>query len=193
MENHNLLKDTHMLAVGPQYLKTLPGQEEYLDFLLALLKNCIDCLENRDKLAVTVWWFRFQRLLVVLDKQKRFKMSASFKKKMRSAMKSVLKESGNNAVFYAEFALVECELGNVDAAVNVLVTAMSVIAGGKSVVTLGDYEERGSICLLYRTLVELQLGRGDDDGKQSALKYLVALASGKDATPDVLTQGKYLI
>lgn len=110
-------------------------------------------------------------------------------------MKNVLKESGNNAVFYAEFALVECELGNFDAAVNVLVTAISVIAGGKSVVALGDYEERGRICLLYRTLVELQLGRGEGDGKQGALKYLVALASGKDVTqaPDVLTQGKYLI
>lgn len=193
MENSNLLKDTHMLAVGPQYLKTLPGQEEYLVFLLTLIKNCIDCLEGKDKLALTIWWFRFQRLLIVLDKQKRYKMEAAFKKKMRSTMKSILKDCGNNSTFYAEFALVEYELGNLDATRNILATAISMISGGKSVTSLVDYEERGKICCLYRTLIEVQLSQ--TDGKQNALKYLVALTSGKDVTKplDVLTQGKCLI
>ena len=69
LDNEYLADYSQTLAVGPQYLKPFPAQEEYLEFVLKVMKNCGECLNGNDKLAVYVWWLRFQRMLITLDKQ----------------------------------------------------------------------------------------------------------------------------
>lgn len=195
LRNKNLLRDTQRLAVEPQYLKTFPGQEEYLEFLLTTIKNCIDCLNGKEKIAVSVWWFRFQRLLIVLDKEERFKMSSFLKKKLKNSMKQLLKseENRNNVIFYQEYALIEHELGNFESAVNVIITAIQMHADGKCVLNITNEEERSVICSLYRILVELHLNAPSDieANRQKALKYLVNLTLGRHIknTNEFLTQG----
>ncbi|CAH0553769.1 unnamed protein product [Brassicogethes aeneus] len=118
----------HKLAVGPQYLKNLPGQDEYLDFILTTIKNCSDCLTGDDKIAVTVWWFRFQRILIVLNNVGGFNMSSNLKKKIKNNIKNLLKleENRNNQMYYSEYALIEHELGNTEKAVSVLKSTLAV-------------------------------------------------------------------
>ncbi|KAK5650391.1 hypothetical protein RI129_001420 [Pyrocoelia pectoralis] len=183
LTNKNFLVDTQRLAVGPQYLKTFPGQEEYLDFLLATMKNCTDCLQGKEKIAVTVWWFRFQRLLIVLDKEGRLKMSSGFKKKLKSSMKQLLKseQHRNNIIYYQEFALFEYQSGNTESAINILITTLSTITSNKSALT---ETQRCEICFLFRTLVELHLDSGSSEGKEKTLKCLIALSSDKSVKSD---------
>lgn len=190
LANKNFLIDTQRLAVGPQYLKTFPGQEEYLEFLLSTIRNCIDCLNGKEKTAVTVWWFRFQRLLIVLDKENRLKISSAFKKKLKGSMKQLLKmeENRNNVIFYREFGLCEFEMGNFESAVMVLTTALTIISKGKSFESISDIE-RAEICFLHRTLVELYLNQCPERNEQKSLKYLIALCLNKPVTDtDVITQ-----
>ncbi|XP_031332712.1 protein NRDE2 homolog [Photinus pyralis] len=195
LTNKNFLADTQRLAVGPQYLKTFPGQEEYLEFLLTTIMNCTDCLQGKEKIAVTVWWFRFQRLLIVLDKESRLKISSGFKKKLKSSMKQLLKseEHRNNIIYYQEFALFEYQSGNVESAVKILTTTLSTIATNNPPLT---EMQRCEICFLFRTLTELYLDTASGDGKKNALKCLVALASDKpvnshfELTQDLLDETK---
>ncbi|KAF5295114.1 hypothetical protein FQA39_LY13265 [Lamprigera yunnana] len=175
LTNKNFLKDTQRLAVGPQYLKTFPGQEEYLEFLLSTIKNCIDCLHDKEKIAVTIWWFRFQRLLIVLDKENRLKLSLILKKKLKSSMKQLLKmeENRNTAIFYQEFALYEFQAGNFEGATTVLTTALSLVSRTKTVQSMEE------TCSLYRTLVELHLNQVKPENTQKSLNYLIALCLNK--------------
>lgn len=181
LTNKHLLKD-NKLAVGPQYLKIIPGQEEYLQFVLATVKNCIDCLSGDDKKAVIVWWFRFQRLLVMLDKQERFKMSASLKKKIKANFKNLLKEPShrNEIICYVEYALLEYEMSGVDSAVSILITA-ATLTNNKCVWDVKNDQEKAELCLLHRTIVELHL----QNNKQKALKHLVQFVVGSSVTDDL--------
>lgn len=175
LSNKYLLKD-NKLAFGPQYLKVIPGQEEYLQFVLATMKNCIDCLNGSDKKAMIVWWFRFQRLLVMLDKQQRFKMTAALKKKIRNNFKNLLKEPShrNELICYVEYALFEYELSGVDTAVNILTTAAS-LTNNKSVWDVKDDQEKAELCLLHRTIIELYL---QENNKQKAQTHLIQFVVG---------------
>lgn len=175
LTNKYLLKDCK-LAVGPQYLKVIPGQEEYLEFILITMKNCIDCLSGFDKKAVIVWWFRFQRLLVALDKQERFKLTATLKKKIKNNFKNLLKEPShrNDLICFVEYALLEFEFGNFETSITILTTAAS-FANNRAVWDVKDEQERAELCLLHRTIVELYLQK---DNKQKALKHLVQFIVG---------------
>lgn len=112
----------HKLAVGPQYLKSMPGQDEYLKFVLNLMKSCSECLSENDKLAVTIWWFRFQRLLILLDNIKYIKLSDKTRKQIKKDCKDMLKlaENRQNVLYYLEYALLENELGNIETCVNII-------------------------------------------------------------------------
>lgn len=175
--NENLLKDTNRLAVGPQYLKALPGQEEYLHFVLSVIENCAECLKNQDQISVYMWWFRFQRLLIILDNQGRFKMPSYLKKKIKSDIKTLLKkaEHRNNEIFYVEYALIEKEFGNTEQCITILETALSMNKNA-SIETKSWDQEQVKQCYLYKTLVEAVLASNLPDAKETAQKYLVKLA-----------------
>lgn len=193
LDNKYLLCD-NKLAVGPQYLKVLPGQEEYLEFALITMKNCIDCLNGTDQAAVIVWWFRFQRLLLILEKLQRCKMSQNFRKRIKNNMKNLLKQEAyrNDLVCYVEYALTEYELGSPDSALKVLLTAAS-ITSDKSISDFKDNKEKAAFCLLHRTIVEFYVNPKSkcENGNQKALKHLVMFVVGKSVTgaTDFLTQG----
>lgn len=154
----------HRLANGPQYLKVLPGQEDYLEFILSTMKNCFECLQGVDKIAVTVWWIRFQRLLVILNNINLFKMTSNLRKKIKGNLKSLLKEEENrtNKVYFCEYALLEGDLESKAKSISVLES----IRGGKVEFNL-DNPPTDEIFIL-RNLVELSMR----DDKQKALSVL---------------------
>ncbi|KAJ8921529.1 hypothetical protein NQ315_003147 [Exocentrus adspersus] len=193
--NKSLLND-NKLTVGPQYLKVLPGQEEYLRFILMLMQNSAECLTGDDKVAVTLWWFRFQRLLLILEKLQRFKIGEQFKKQMRRNMKLLMKQEGNrqNEMFYAEYALVEYEFGNTEVCLNILKTTISTNSSNNTPISVKNWgKPQITRCYLYRTLVQLTLTSDTEveAAKNSALKYLCELVQQKqvrDVTKDILQE-----
>ena len=66
----DILQQSIKLSVGPQYLRTHPGQEEYLNFVLKTVKQCGMCFANniKQQIALNVYWLRFERLLVILER-----------------------------------------------------------------------------------------------------------------------------
>lgn len=182
LHNEYILKDAQKLAVGPQYIKTHPGQEEYLEFLTNLMKNCADSLLGEsERNAVYIWWLRFERLLIVLNKQNKFnfKMPAGRQKRVKSCIKEFLKKGENrsNVLFYREYALIEYELGNFDTACNILLTAMSMQSTNCTIVEILDQKERSEMCSLYRTLIELFL---TEKNEEKAIEHLVTLITGSN-------------
>lgn len=66
--SYNFLRPITQLSRGPQYLRKLHGQEEFLDLISFTFKECLRCLENRQKTALGVWWLRFVRWINLLHK-----------------------------------------------------------------------------------------------------------------------------
>ncbi|CAG9772949.1 unnamed protein product [Ceutorhynchus assimilis] len=187
--NKNLLKDTDRLAVGPQYLKVLPGQEEYLNFVLSVMEGCAECLEGKDQIAVRIWWFRFLRLLIILDIQKRFKLPSNFKKQIKSSIKDLLKREQfrNNEMFYMEYALIEKALGNCEKSINILKTALNMNQN-KSIVTENSSESQTNQCNLYKNLIEVLMdSTNSTKTKENVLNELLKLVLQRKF--DSLTNG----
>ncbi|RZB41006.1 NRDE2 -like [Asbolus verrucosus] len=185
LNNPNLIIDSR-LSVGPQYLKVLPGQQEYLDFVLTTMKSCGDCLTGDDKTAATVWWLRFQKLLIILEKLGRFKMPQGFNKKIKSNVKNFLKQEENrsNVIFYCEYALIEYEQGNIETCLNIIQTALSFSSNRVILASSIDHEQTAR-CYLYRILVEVYLNAKNEE---LALKHLVGYVLEKNSPVDKLTE-----
>lgn len=160
--NH-LLTDVIMFTVGPQYLRSHPGQEEFLQFVMNIMKQCAENLTGNDQTGIYIWWFMFQRLLIIFNRKEIIKLGSKVKQ-IRSEMKNLLKksENRNNLIFYREYALLEFELGNTESAFNILTTAIKTQPDAKT-----------EICSLYRTLVELEIR-----SNKSPLANLIRLANG---------------
>lgn len=171
------LDDMFKFSVGPQYLKTHPGQEEYLDFLVTFMRRCGECMENSERSSIFIWWLRFEKLLIVLDRDKKFKLPSGRLKKVKSSIKEFLKqtENRNNVLFYREYALIEYELGNVESSYKILLTAVSMLTENK-ILSLLNEDIRTNLCSLYKTLVELHL-RTPNSNKNDAIKYLISMVS----------------
>ncbi|XP_018323794.1 protein NRDE2 homolog [Agrilus planipennis] len=184
-KNKYLLKDTQKLAIGPQYSRTLPGQEEYLEFVLNVMRNCMDCLKEYEKVAMALWWFRLQRLLIILDKEGRFKMTHGFRKRIKNAIKNFIKKevNRNNLLFYQEYALFESEWGTNDDAIGILLTALSSKNNDHLLDSIQDTEEQRHVCRLYRTIIELTLSneKEPEHVNKVVLDYLVHMCLGKSA------------
>lgn len=191
LHNKYILKGIQKLAVGPQYIKTHPGQEEYLTFLTNLMRNCADSLQTEsERNAIYIWWLRFERLLIVLNKQNRFKMPAGRQKKVKSSIKEFLKkeENRNNVLFYKEYALIEYELGNFVIAYHILTNAMSMQSNSDTIVAIADHKEKSEMCALYRTLIELYLY---EKNNIKAVEYLVTLIDGSNTSNHTDCSEKY--
>lgn len=59
--SNGVIDSISKLSVGPQYLRTLPGQDTYLEFALKTMQFCFEHLNGNDKIAGVIWWFRFCR------------------------------------------------------------------------------------------------------------------------------------
>lgn len=176
--NQYLLKYTQRLAVGPQYLKNLPCKEEYLQFVLEVTKCCADSLNGNGKIAMTVWWFRFMRLLVKLGKTEEYTTSNSFKKTLKTNVKILLgkEENRTNVMFFVEYALLEYEQGHVENARNVLFKVIALNFHNKSIADVKEEEEKAKMSLVYRTLIEITVNNSKDE----CIKFLICFALGKD-------------
>lgn len=194
-ETSALLMDSSQLASGPQYLIARPGQDEYIDFLSQVFCACVDCLPPFQKTYLLVWWLRFYRWLMQLDRLGHCKLPRGRKKKMRTTAKDILRHDSNrsNFLLFREFALIELENGSLEGAMKVLQGTILALPSSKPVPIA---EDRAAICTLYRTLVEVHLSQtqslntGDAgssrscdtdlraDDRRKALCLLVSLGRG---------------
>lgn len=172
----SLMKDILSLTGGPQYLHNHLGQESYLLAVCKIFSLLSEVLPKHDSTAILIWWLRFERLLIGLQKNNLCYVPTR-RKKPRSIVKDFLKLecNRNNLIFYREYALIELELGNTEAAVKVLKNALSAFSG-TLVIGVSDYDDKSALCSLYRTLCEIMLITGN---KQEAFNALITLATGK--------------
>lgn len=56
------------LTSGPQYLTFHPAQESYLDFIRDIFFTIAENLPPLQRTSIYVWWLRFERLLIFLQK-----------------------------------------------------------------------------------------------------------------------------
>lgn len=56
------------LTSGPQYLMFHPAQESYLDFVREIFSTIAENLSSLQRTSIYVWWLRFERLLIFLQK-----------------------------------------------------------------------------------------------------------------------------
>ncbi|XP_069697823.1 nuclear exosome regulator NRDE2 isoform X2 [Periplaneta americana] len=190
LECVGLFADVTQLVIGPQYLDNRLGQEQYLEFVVRVFQLCADCLPEPSRTAFCVWWLRFERLLLVLNRLGICKLPQNRKKKLKSTVKDFLKQdrNRNNLLFYREYALIECELGHHEGARKILTTAITAQPGSLPVVSVLNDQEKAGLGSLYRTLCELYLSNAKSSPenastyKQKAVSVLIALALGKSLT-----------
>lgn len=183
----NFLSD-YQLSVGPQYLKVFPGQEEYLVFILTVMQKCIDCLQGDDKTALIIWWFRFQRLLIILNDK--IKLPTKVMKTMKSNMKNLLKKTENrsNILFYIEYSLIEKNLTSPESCMKILETALSFVKEIKFDTNNITYEQ-DHVCNLIRTIIEETISSNKNE---KAVKYLINFVQGKSIQTPCVTNEELL-
>ncbi|XP_068970972.1 nuclear exosome regulator NRDE2 [Bombus flavifrons] len=144
------------LTSGPQYLTFHPAQESYLDFIRDIFFTIAENLPPLQRTSIYVWWLRFERLLIFLQKDDLLKHDNK-RKKLKTILKEFLKkdENRNNLHFYREYALIEKEIGKFDNCVNVLQTAIQSQSACPS--EIHNPEEKSALLSLYRTFIETLL------------------------------------
>lgn len=116
---------------GPSYITTHIGHENYTKYLNELLLTCASCyaadipaaLPMRDALIVLL--VRLERIAILFDVYMH-KWTDEKDKKYRSKMKGIIRHENNRncASFYVEYAKIECDLGRVESAENVLLATL---------------------------------------------------------------------
>ncbi|XP_056637114.1 nuclear exosome regulator NRDE2 isoform X1 [Diorhabda sublineata] len=167
------------LAVGPQYLNKIPGHEEYLMFVITIMERTVKCLTGDDKISCTIWFFKFQRLLVILDKLKLFTMTDTLKKCFKKNFKDFLKleENRQNEIYYLEYALLELEFGNVEGCIKIIRASLNF---NVELCTTNISSRQKNWCCLYRHLVEIYVRRGKKD--EEVIKLLCEMSLQEDTT-----------
>lgn len=144
------------LTSGPQYLMFHPAQESYLDFIREIFFTIAENLPSLQRTSIYVWWLRFERLLIFLQKDDILKYDNK-RKKLKTTLKEFLKkdENRNNLHFYREYALIEKEMGKFDNCVNILEMAIKSQDTCPSLICIP--EEKSALLSLYRTFIETLL------------------------------------
>lgn len=180
------------LTSGPQYLKFHPAQEPYLDFIRETFHTIADSLPSLERTSIYVWWLRFERLLVFLNKDESLKYDNKGKK-VKSMLKEFLKKdiNRNNLHFYKEYALMEKEMGRFENCVNILETAIHSNSTYPSMIS--NYEEKAALFNLYRTLLETLLNTETykESHKEKVLETFKWMVPGSTDTPLLFVE-KYL-
>ncbi|XP_057323070.1 nuclear exosome regulator NRDE2 [Microplitis mediator] len=147
------------LTSGPQYLRYHPARDAYLDFIRDAFRMIAESFgpdEDLSRTSIYIWWLRFERMLLSMQKNDPVKTDKSVKK-LKVILKDFLKrdENRNNLHYYREYALVEREMGRVSNCVNILETAIQT--KGNNPEACGNQHERAALMSLYRTLLEVLL------------------------------------
>ncbi|CAD6201312.1 GSCOCG00000114001-RA-CDS [Cotesia congregata] len=145
------------LTSGPQYLRYHPARDAYLDFVRDVFRMIAESFgSDHQRTSFYVWWLRFERMLLWMQKNDAVKSDKSVKK-LKGILKDFLKqdENRNNLHFYREYALIEREMGRVSNSVNILETAIQT--KGNNPESCTNQYERAALMSLYRTLLEVLL------------------------------------
>lgn len=170
----------HFFTNGPQYIKLLPGQEEYLTFLLNLMKTSANYLTNNDQTACIIWFIRFLHLLLILNKQGKFKITLNLTKMIKQQIKDLLKieQYRNNELFYCEYALIELDLNNdEDTTTNslgILMKTIKMCKKNNGTIQTSNFNQSQIVKThLYRTLIEILINSNDySKAKQVFCEFL---------------------
>ncbi|CAL7937139.1 unnamed protein product [Xylocopa violacea] len=144
------------LTSGPQYLMFHPAQESYLDFIRDIFFTVAENLSSLQRTSIYVWWLRFERLLIFLQRDDSIKYDNK-RKKLRTTLKEFLKkeENRNNLHFYREYALIEKEMGKFENCINILQTAIQSQGACPSAIPNSD--EKSALLSVYRACIETLL------------------------------------
>lgn len=169
------------LTSGPQYLMFHPAQEPYLDFIREIFRTIAESLSPLQRTSIYIWWLRFERLLIFLQKDDHMKHDNK-RKKLRTTLKEFLKkeENRNNLHFYREYALIEQEMGKFDNCVNILETAIQ--SQGTCPSAISNLDERAALFSVYRTLFETLLNSETykEEHRLRILQVFQQMTPGKD-------------
>lgn len=167
------------LTSGPQYLRYHPAQEFYIDFIRDGFFHIAESLPDDDKISIYIWWLRFERMLVYIQKDSNPKCDKGFKK-LKGILKDFFKreENRNNLYFYREYALIERELGKVDNCLNILKTAIEM--KGTCPRDLTSLDDKKAVMSLYKSLVEtlLDARTWNESTKSRVIKVFVGMSRG---------------
>ncbi|XP_026667820.1 protein NRDE2 homolog [Ceratina calcarata] len=173
------------LTSGPQYLMFHPAQESYLDFIREIFFTIAENLSPLQRTSIFVWWLRFERLLIFLQKHDPLNMNDTKLKKLKTTLKVFLKkdENRNNLHFYREYALIEKEMGKFDNCVNILQTAIQ--SQGACPSAIHNPDERSALVSLYRTLAEtlLNVETYEETNKTKILDVMKQMVPEAEADP----------
>ncbi|KAK6620822.1 hypothetical protein RUM43_011118 [Polyplax serrata] len=167
------LKPLTHLSRGPQYLRRLHGQKEFLDLISFTFEACFKGLQGKQKTAIGGWWLRFERWIHLLNELK----LASLPEDRKSAKKFfkdflALDENRENLLYYTEYCLLQFNQGNIDASIKSLKT---LIMARPPVLEIKETDERSPLAAVYKCLCEVLVAGNQ---KQEAVNLLINLGNG---------------
>ncbi|XP_011302659.1 protein NRDE2 homolog [Fopius arisanus] len=181
------------ITSGPQYLKFHPAQEGFVDFIRDAFKIIAEKLILEEKNQIYVWWLRFERSLVGVQKCQEIRNEKSIKK-LKGILKEFLKreENRNNLDFYREYAIIEREMGKWENCLSILETAVE--SKGNLILGIKNVEEQRSILSLYRTLLEtlLDTRTWDVNNKIRMMKIFAQMSPGSSQAEQIIATEQYL-
>lgn len=167
------------ITSGPQYICYHPAQEFYIAFIRDVFVNIADNLSTNDKINIFIWWLRFERMLIVIQKNNNPNNDKGFKK-LKSIIKDFLKkeDNRNNLYYYKEYALIEKEMGKFESCLSILETAIKIKDNILNNLTI--FDDKIAVLNLYRSLVEtlLDARHWNDDTRSKVLKIFSQMSSG---------------
>ncbi|KAF7993786.1 hypothetical protein HCN44_010393 [Aphidius gifuensis] len=168
------------ITSGPQYLCYHPAQEFYIAFIRDVFFSIADNLSMNDKINIYIWWLRFERMLIVIQKNNNQNSDKGFKK-LKSIIKDFLKkeDNRNNLYYYKEYALIEKEMGKFDNCLSILETAIKIKDNILNNLTI--FDDKIAVLNLYRSLVEtlLDARHWNDDTTSKILQVFSQMSSGQ--------------
>lgn len=113
------------LNIGPSYISRQIGFELYAKYISEVLLLCADSFSDSKRDTFTLLWLKLERMQMLIDMQLK-SWTDEKAGKLRSKIKSLVKrpENRNKLIYYVEFALIEYDLGHLDAAKNIFVAAI---------------------------------------------------------------------
>ncbi|XP_063981715.1 nuclear exosome regulator NRDE2 [Diachasmimorpha longicaudata] len=181
------------ITSGPQCLRYHPAQEGFVDFIRDAFRIIAEKLNLKEKNQIYVWWMRFERSLVGVQKSQGIRNEKSLKK-LKGILKEFLKkeENRNNLDFYREYAVIEREMGRWENCMSILETAIE--SRGNVILGIKNVDEQKCVLNLYRTLLEclLETRNWDVNNKTRIMKIFAQMSSGTSEAEQMCRTEEYL-
>lgn len=157
------------IQVPPSYLNSNLAHTLFRDMLFEIILAGVTCFNPKQNLILFKLYIQLERMLVVLEKvsTKEASLAPEFKKKVKSRIKKAIKNLNyqTNLLIYEEYAYVEYELDDFEAAQAVFQTIIQQ--------NFIDSNEFRGLCLSY---VELLIAESEN---KKAIEILTGVVLGK--------------